>query len=290
MIGMKRNASQKRRPDFSEDEIESYREDADLMLESWDEQEPQTGEPRAMFDVGLNALMMGLCGVARTCFERALPFLLRDVGPDVPDVHDKYIAAHEPPHEDLGENVASGHVILGFDKFAESEVWLQIAMCRWFLENRHDQVSLTHSAEQWHQHFREDYPQHLWDRDTLECAGFALYAGGYDRQLLEYFSKHPAFREPKKITTLKSEPFVGWVLAKQRLEKSWSSDEIAAMWESFLRHNLPKSFEELDHESWPMWAKLAWWDTAEGTKPSPFELMMRCYEYVPGGKAPPIEW
>jgi len=278
----------------SPEAVADHKELVALNFAQWQKGERPLGMACVIAEDGVYSVLLGLPGLARRCFEAALPYLLRDVGPGgAPESPTRFVpASSEALHElseELGGNVpvVGGGMIIGWDALAKSDTWLYVALCRWFLEQKHDGESLKRASDELHRAFWQDHPE-AQDLLTMDRIGALFHAAGEDQRLLECLAQCRRFKPPDKAASVRARRAMAYVLARHRLEHFWSDDQVAHAWQVFLTMNVPWLLDNGPIQELALWMKLAFWDQAK-PRPTPNEALLRVYDFLPGVPRPRIE-
>jgi hypothetical protein len=244
---------------------------------------------------GIDSALRGFADHSQRFLKLALHSFLHDVGPDGPAEIEAHfepssaaeLAADIPPSAAGGVETIGGSCVVPFDARTKSEWWTGIALCRWFLENRHDAVSYSKASDELDRYF-VTHPKELADREWQDDQARTFHMAGDDARLMQYFARPGAkFKAPERPRLVRSERKMAWVLSNHRLNGSWTRDQLEQAWESFLPASLRK-LADCGHDlAAAAWIKRRFWDDVE-PRPEPYETFLRIYDYVPDVPRPPL--
>ena len=219
---------------------------------------------------GIHALECGYPDLARECFSLALPKLLEDLGPNGPqETEDTFVPMNDPQAEPGGS--VSQKITWGWSAEMKANWWICVGLCRWVLENRHDEESFKNAGDclyRWVKPAIEGC--HV---DTLSLCGYApifCAAKQYDRAL-EHFAAAPKFKPPRTPGMARTQRAMAYILCQHYAQGIWTDDQITKAWASFFPAIVfTKSHAHLSlGENRALWIKMRYWDAiAESARPT----------------------
>jgi len=210
---------------------------------------------------GLSAVLWGHPDLAHECFSLALPQLLEDLGPNGPEeTEDTFVPMNDPQAEPGGS--VSQKITWGWSAEMKANRWICVGLCRWVLENRHDEESFKNAGDclyRWVKPAIEGC--HV---DTLSLCGYApifCAAKQYDRAL-EHFAAAPKFKPPRTPGMARTQRAMAYILCQHYAQGNWTDEQITKAWASFFPAIVfTKSHAHLSlGEKRVLWIKMRYWD------------------------------
>jgi hypothetical protein len=153
------------------------------------------------------------------------------------------------------------------------------AQYNWLMHNLHDAKSCQQAA-QWRDVWFEEFPQFGRQEVQFGLTDF-LEAGDYQR-VIERFEWAEA-KKPTALRNIKGEGSMCYVIARQRLGLEYTSEEIEAATESFLKRSIPKWIGgDGRYTTAARWLKIAHWKKGDDA----FATVLGAYDYLHGLKPP----
>lgn len=224
---------------------------------------------RGMTSTGLGALERGQVDLALECFSLALPQLLEDLGPNGPPETETTFVAMDEPHPIAGGAMGQ-KVTWGWSAEMKADWWVCVGLCRWVLENRHDEESFMNAGDCLYRWVAPtlDPP----DVDNLSLCGYAplfVAAHQYDRAM-ELFDSAPKFKPPRTPGMARTQRAMAYLLCQHYAQGKWTDEQISKAWASFFPAIVFS--ESQAHLSLgtnkALWIKMRYWDSApESSRP-----------------------
>ena len=155
------------------------------------------------------------------------------------------------------------------------------ALCNWLLVGKHDVTSY----QEFVRHEDRFLVKSGLGQDKREVSFILpsyVDARAYDRAL-EVFENVPGFSPPSSIMRLNSEADLTYIICRHRLGMEYSDGEVAHACSRFLTKNMDKWLGNGHAVRAAQWIKIVY-GTNRDINLSPRQLLMRCYEHLPGCK------
>ncbi len=245
---------------------------ADVRLRIQESLDPQfIVDGECHFEHGLGALEFGDVVLAKRFFAEAAPMLGAQLSLPIPTVIPDHMDGVPPRQRPLT------------DRLTRSEWHGHLALCYWFLENRHDVESYRMVAEEMDR-FLVQKEEESATRSSNWREWFVrqfVAAGDYTR-LLKWMPDAPSLKKHQSGPTK-----MGWLLARHHLHGELTAAELGLAWKRFLDKNVPDWIERGRLLDLAVWMKVRYWD-GESAKPDPYDAFLSFWNHLPGIERPPI--
>jgi hypothetical protein len=154
----------------------------------------------------------------------------------------------------------------------------RLAMCEWFIDRTHDLSSLKQSVE-WKE--RDLSKDRRPDRVAVQLS-LARYVDAEEYATLIQRFEATGLKAPKNIRNIQGEGTMGYVIARNRLGLQYTSEEVDAAVNTFLKRNVPAWCDGGNYQTLSRWMKIAFWKPAD----DPIATLLKCYNYLPGLEPP----
>ncbi len=160
-----------------------------------------------------------------------------------------------------------------FPASTEAGRYEDLALCSWLLSNDHDHVSSCDAVRWQDISFAEDGIQ---KQDLINNLPMYFDAGAFERviKLCESTLKVPA-----SLSRITNEGAMCYVLAKSRLEESYSANEVDNALNRFLQKHIPRALNRGHYIDAARWMKIAFWND-RSPRLSAIETVKLCLKYL----------
>ncbi len=228
-----------------------------------------SGQERS--ECALRSLLYGGVSQAEQFLCQAVPKLEQELAAPIPD-----------PLLQHWEGVPKDQVPL-IDRLTRSEWHGYVALCHWFLENRHDVESYRMVAEEMDRFLvQKEAEAATRSSNWREWFVRQFVAAGDYAQLLKWMPDAPPLKKHQ------SGPLkMGWLLARHHVHGELTPAELDLAWKRFLDKNVPDWIERGKLLDLAVWMKVRYWDS-ESVKPDPYDAFLRFWDHLPGIERPPV--
>lgn len=226
---------------------------------------------QTQFERGMGALQFADPPLAARFFGQAVPLIEHELAIPIPDVL--------PQNWD---GVPRDRIPL-IDRLTRSEWHGHLALCHWFLENRHDVESYRMVAEEMDRFLvLKEAEAATRSSNWREWFVRQFVAAGDFARLLKWMPDAPPLKKHQ------SGPLkMGWLLARHHVHGELTPAELDLAWKRFLDKHVPEWIERGSLLDLAVWMKVRYWD-GESVKPDPYDAFLRFWDHLPGIERPPV--
>jgi hypothetical protein len=153
------------------------------------------------------------------------------------------------------------------------------ALCNWLIHGQHDLKSLKQAAH-WRDVWFEEHPRLA--RDDIQYVLTDYLEAELYETVVQRFEQVGATK-PANLRRIQGEGTLCYAIARQRLGLEYTTEEIGASIDTFLKRRIPQWLGGDGHWTGAArWTKLAFWKKPD----DPIATVLRCYDYLPGLKPP----
>ena len=156
-----------------------------------------------------------------------------------------------------------------------------LGLCNWFLFNQHDVESLGQFVEYMDRCLNG---QKRKDKIGVSLTLLAYVNAGAFERTLEIFGSTRGLTPPASLSA-RNEAEMAYILSRHHLGLQYSQDEVRTATNKFLAKNIDKWLSNGHAVRAAEWLKIIYWNDTDRTL-SAKEVLMKCYDYLPGRCAP----
>ena len=147
-------------------------------------------------------------------------------------------------------------------------------LCNWLLNGRNDLQHLKESVR-WAE---VGFAEHGDDDAPDVQLSLAPYLEAEEYEVLIARFEHAKLKPPKRMSSIRSEGTMAYVLAKYRLGASYTESDAQAALNAFLKHCVPAWLgHQGNYRAVARWMKIAFWKPGD----DPIAAYLKCYDYLP---------
>ena len=148
------------------------------------------------------------------------------------------------------------------------------ALCNWLLNGRNDLQHLKESVR-WAE---VGFAEHGDDDAPDVQLSLAPYLEAEEYEVLIARFEHAKLKPPKRMSSIRSEGTMAYVLAKYRLGASYTESDAQAALNAFLKRCVPAWLgHQGNYRAVARWMKIAFWKPGD----DPIAAYLKCYDYLP---------